>query len=181
MSTPITTFEDLEAGQDLALSTNSTVSKWTWDGERMVNTDGHRVEPFFFSGALAQGRLVLANFAPPQVGEWFHRPTRANRLYLVVDITGEERIHSPMVATFVSGEFVGFTSMPNIVDQYERTEAPEWNNAAIRSLAVSAYGYHRRLEELQRQIGNIRTTRDYLRYTRDYLNSAITSLENTSR
>jgi hypothetical protein len=175
----VTSLDDLVDGQHVAITTNNVTSRWTYIEGSLVNHEGRRVDPWFFSGAIEKGRLVHADFSPPQVREWFHVEHREGYHYLVVDTEGDDKRDNPFCARFAGDQFSRFTQEFSIIDTHKRCPAPEWANSTVVSLAVSAYATFVEKERMSSQIRRINDAKTYISYTQTYLSNALQSLEGT--
>lgn len=115
----IDTLDGIEDGTDLALVTTNGVERWTRNGAYLLNRAGDSVPVWFFSGALAQGKVMLGNYAPPSVGEWFFR---GHHEHLVLTVENTTTAHC---ARFVGDRFNTFVDLPNVVDTHQRGDRPD--------------------------------------------------------
>lgn len=177
MSQAVSTFEGLDENTDLAISwpdTNRT-ERWVWrDGQMFKHGERRGVDPFFFTGLLAQNRIVPGDFAPPQVGEWFgYRNGRREHYRFYVARVEGQKID---LIYFTRGEYAGWTvsEMDRIFDEYERPEQPPTITPDMfRSVVSQSAEQKVSLEREQNRNRNMNDARQSMRYARDYINQAI--------
>lgn len=162
----VDTLDGIEDGTDLALVTVNGVERWVFHPDGLTNRAGDSVPLWFFSGALAQGKVMLGNFAPPSVGEWFFR---GHTEHLVLTVSDTTTAHC---ARFVGGRFNTFVELPNIVDTHQRTDRPDWVSDQFVQMATLAYSWHQQVVQLNNQSQHRQVATNNLRYARDYLNTA---------
>lgn len=173
--TVVERLEGLDDGQHLALVSRNGVLQYTWDHGAMVSKDGHRLEPWFFSGALRDGKIRLGDFRPAEVGEWFALTHDERYQYLVIE-RGDNR-DNPWVAQYRRSVFQGFAECRDIVSRCVRVEAPSWGGAQFLDMTQARRRAEVDAERLRGQLREFENVRQYLRYARDYLGNAIEATE----
>lgn len=179
MTAVVTSFDDLLEDTDLAVSwpENNRTERYRWHQGRMVKHGEERgVDPFFFTGLMAQGLIVHGDFAPPARGEWwgYRNGRRSTYRFYVADVS-EGKTH---LVYFIRDEFAGWTmaDTDRIFDDYARV-APEDHPAItpemFLSVVLDAHQQKTALEGRQQQIRNMNDARQSMRYARDYLAQAI--------
>lgn len=177
MSQAVSTFDDLEANTDLAIQwpDGRRTERWVWrDGKMFKHGETRGVEPFFFTGLMAQGAIVHGDFAPPEMGQWFtyRNGRRTHYRFYVAAITGSK----VDLIYFIRGEFGGWveTQVDRIFDEYERpSEETPVTAEMFRSVARSAVEQKAAFEGQRAKIRNMNDARQSLRYAKEYLDQAI--------
>jgi hypothetical protein len=176
VATSLSNLEDLDDGTDLAVVLQGgTIERWQWrDG--VMQKDGHRLPPFFFSGLLAEGKVMPGNFTPPMKGEWFQRRPQDTWLYLVVAVESEKVFRC---GYFRRGQFYDWRAigLDELLDNCLRIEAPEWANEQYLSMTYRCANETTARIEAENRIERSRTARNNMTYARDYLNQAIELME----
>jgi hypothetical protein len=175
MSTPVTTLEGLDDGQDLAVVLQGgNIERWQWrDG--VMQKDGARLPPFFFSGLLRDGKVMPGNFTPPVRGEWFQR-NESNLLYLVVKVESEKTFRC---GYFRRGQFYDWrpVDLGELLDTCVRTERPDWASDQYLRMAYNCAEENAARISSEARNQRIGTARNNMTYARDYLNAAMELME----
>jgi len=171
----VTRLEDLEDGTDLAVVlSGGTIEHWQW-ADQVMQKDGNRLPPFFFSGLLTDGKVMLGDFSPPVLGEWFTR--RASEWqYLVVQVKPENTFRC---AYFRRESFYEWrnVSQADLLDHCIRSQTPEW--ATPQFLQMTYLASEENIARLAAESASrhTRDARNNLRYAREYLNNAIEQID----
>lgn len=176
MSTPITTFEDLEDGTDLAVVlSGGKIERWEWrDG--MMQKDGTRLPTFFFSGLLSESKIMPGNFSPPVRGEWFELQGNSNWRYLVL-AEKSERLYR--CAYFQRDRFYDWRDVGqgDLLDSCVRAEAPAWCSEQFVAMTILCADAQQGRRAAEQRYNNTRSARQNVTYARDYLVRAIEQME----
>lgn len=171
--TALTTLDGLANDTDIAIqqSGSTQIQRWKWrDGG--LEKDGVRLDAWMFSGYLSKGRVYLADFSPPVVGEWFQaQGTRWKYLVTEVNSAGVAQ-----TAQFQREEFYQFTERADLVDRFQRCPAPEWASPLVVNLTTRLWAEHKRVEATAEAMRNIYSVQENLRYITNYAERATTTL-----
>lgn len=174
-ATPVTDLDEVEEGTELAVMVgDGKIERWEWrDG--VMAKDDHVLPPFFFSGLLADGKVMPGNFSPPVKGEWFTRPN-SEWAYLVVKDKGDQMFRC---GYFRRDNFYDWrdVSQRDLIDMCTRADAPEWSTPQFLRMADLCSNENESRTESDRKIRTIRDARSNVRYARDYLNAAIDTMD----
>ena len=127
---PLATFDGVENGADIAVIQGSSRSKWKLVDGEMVDEHGDPLDPWFFAGLLAEGHVHLADFTPPEIGEWFTSHRSETRCWLTVSTETDGVVWTAM---FTRGVFDGLHQVTRIVDQGTRS-GPEWATPQVTTV-----------------------------------------------
>lgn len=168
--------DTVEEGAELAVvGADGRVQKWTWT-EGVMQRGDTRVPPFFFSGLLNEGKVMLGNFAPPRPGEWFRYQSRSEWRWLIVEELENNRFRT---AHFRRHSFYDWRDMnqDDLFGTCIRCEGPEWANEQFIAMTTLASGENKARLASDAQTRRNRDARNYVSYARDYLNQAIESMD----
>ena len=168
----VTDLAEVDNGTHLAVvQTNGQIERWLWE-DGVMQKDGNRLPPFFFSGLLRDNKVMLGNFAPPQRGEWFRYQSRAEFGWLIVAVLAENRYST---IHFRRGNFYDWREMSqdDLFATCVRTEAPEWVTQPYVDMAYRAHEERTARLAQEQQARNLRDARTNMTYARDYLTRAI--------
>lgn len=178
MSTPIATFEGLDDGTDLAvLVGNGRIERWEWrDG--VMSKDGTRLPPFFFTGLLADSKIMPGNFSPPVRGEWFASQGSRDWSYLVLS-EKSERLYR--CGYYRRGNFYDWrdVSAGDLLDACVRVDAPAWASEQYVDMTVRCSDEQQARITAEQRMRNIHNAQNNATYARDYLVRAIELMERT--
>lgn len=173
----VSTYDEITDGQDLAVGFPDTTrtEHWVWrDGRMFRHGSDTGVDPFFFTGLMAQGMIHHGDFAPPVVGEWFgYRNGR--RPYYQFYVAGVTDAKVDFIY-FSRGEFAGWhdSSVENIFDDFSRlTEVPTITPTMFQAIAVEVMTQRRSAEQQRQSNRNMRDAMAQVRYAHSYINQAI--------
>lgn len=179
MSTPITTFDGLDDGTDLAVVVGGgRIERWEWRDGVMQKNGGVRLPPFFFSGLLADQKIMPGNFAPPVRGEWF-AIEGSQWSYLVLS-EKSERLYR--CAYFRREHFYDWreVGMGDLLDSCTRVDAPAWASEQYVAMAVLCSDTHQERIAAEQHSRSVRNARTNMTYARDYLVRALEQMERTT-
>lgn len=162
----LTTLDGLENGTAVGLRINGRTQLWTvLDGGLL--RDGHRLEPFFFTGFLEKGLLYLGDARPPEVGDWWREPGSDYYTYLILQLVDDNG--RTYVAQYRHAEFYQFTYLRSVSEQYER-HTPEWapSGDQLVKMAQRAWTFHKDLTTAQERSRNMSRINDYARQIESY-------------
>lgn len=168
MST-LTTLDGIEDGTDIAVINPHGVSKWVLDGGMMTRPDGARLDRWFFSGALREGKVMLGDFSPPVVGDWFTRDEI--RMHLVVQVDPDQT--TAHCARFIEDRFQQFTTLPDVVDTHRRTEPPAWVTPQLVTMTAMAHALHLENVTNKAQVSQLQSIKNNISYAHSYLDRAM--------
>ena len=172
----VTDLNLVDDGTDLAVvMADGRVEKWTWT-EGVMQKDHNRLPPFFFSGLITDQKIMLGNFAPPVVGEWFRYQTRSEWRWLVVEVLPENRFRT---GHFRRDNFYDWREMSqdDLLATCIRDEAPEWVTPQYLDMTTRAAEENKARLAQEALARRVRDVRHNVRYARDYLNQAIESMD----
>lgn len=169
MSTALTTLDGLENGTELAFQSRNRMERWTFQDQQLVNKEGIRIDPFFFMGYLAEGKLFLGDFAPPEPGEWFAPAGDSDRWNLLaLQTTGTKT----WCAQFSRGQFYQWAEHDDMSVTFRRITAPEWSGLQFLNMTTRAWTMYRQVEDMAKRDRQARNARESVSYAIDYLNRA---------
>ena len=173
----LATLEGLENGTDIGIQTSgNVVQKWkVRDGG--LEKDGVRLDEWMFGGYLRENRVYLADFSPPQAGEWFTSSDTRSWLYLVLEME-DGAAHC---AQFRHGAFYQFQDRHDLVDRFQRVEAPEWGIPIVRDLCTRLWVKHREAIRTREMRDNIYGVAENLRYITSYAQRATEAIGRINR
>lgn len=171
--TMIDTFEGIEDGTDVAVLTSTGTMRWRLVDGQLRSQDGSVLDPWFFTGYLNEGKVMLGNFAPPAVGEWFAQYGREIG-HLVVKADSNQT--TAYCARYLNGRFRDFVTLHHVVDQYQRLDRPAWITQQYVDLAVLAYGWQESERQSRERNRVVQNSLAQVRYARDYLNTALEAM-----
>lgn len=173
MSTMINTFDEIEEGAEVAVLTQTGVQRWTYADHQLRSRDGTLLDPWFFIGYLNDGKVMLGNFSPPAVGDWFTQPN--GRGHLVVKTDPDQT--TAYCARFLDGErFYDFVTLHHVVDTHQRAERPAWITQPYVDMAALAYGWQQEMVKANQKMRDLHHAQNQVRYARDNLNSALEAM-----
>jgi hypothetical protein len=176
VSAPVTDLNLVEDGQDLAVVLQGgTIERWQWrDG--VMQKDGHRLPPFFFTGLITEGKVMPGNFTPPVRGEWFQRMAADTTLYLVVKVETERTFRC---GYFRRGAFYDWRTvdLAELLDTCVRRDRPEWASDQYLRLAINCSEENAARVAAEARHQRLGTARNNMTYARDYLNAALELME----
>ena len=177
MTAALASLDGLDDGTDIAVVVSNQVQRWqVLDGGLVRIGDSKRVDPWFFTGYLNEGAVMLGDFSPPQVGEWW---AAGGSTYGFLVIATE--IPLSTVAMFRRGSFYEWREQRNLLDEgYVRAEPPAWLTPEYLAMATLAYHNQAKYLDAHRKARAARDTQYNLTYARDYLNRAIEQIERTA-
>jgi hypothetical protein len=181
VSTPISTFDDLEDGTDLAVVlSGGKIERWEWrDGA--MQKDGTRLPTFFFSGLLTEQKIMPGNFSPPVRGEWFALTGDNTHTwcYLVIR-ERSDRLYR--CGYFRRGEFYDWreVSQGDLLDSCVRVEAPDWSSDQFMNMTARCSDAQEAQAEAEKRERNTRGARQSVAYARDYIARALEQMERTT-
>jgi hypothetical protein len=171
------TLDGLANGTDIGIQTGGRgVDRWrVADGG--LEKDGVRLDPWLFSGYLKENRVYLADFSPPQVGEWFTSEGLNRWMYLVMEME-DTTAHC---AQFRNEEFFQFQDRGDLVERWHRCPAPDWGTPLVKGLTERLWILHKRDTEARQARDNIYAVQENLRYITSYAERATTTLGRINR
>ena len=178
MNGVLDSLDGLENGTDVALVVNNKVERWSvLDGGLARHGTTRRVDPWFFAGLLNAGAVVLGDFTPPQVGEWWTATAHAGTVtgHLVLAMEGNKA----STAFYRRGNWAEWTTRTLVEDGWVRGEAPDWVTPQYVTMTSLAWATNTRLTANEAQMQAFRDARYNLTYARDYLQRAWDQLERT--
>lgn len=168
MSTALTTLDGLADGTDIALQRGGVTERWKFQDNKLVNKDGDNLDPFFFEGYLAEGRLYLGNFLPPEAGEWFGSAGVDRWMLLALNTEGAKT----WCAQFQRGHFYQWIEYTDMVTTFQRIAAPEWSSEQFVNMTARAWSSHREVSAQEERNRKQRLAQESVTYAIDYLNRA---------
>jgi len=170
--------DGLENGTDVAVMQNSRVERWqVVDGGLARHGSDKRVDPWFFAGLINEGAVMLGDFTPPQVGEWWIAPGEGTVTgHLVLAMEGTKA----STAFYRRGQWAQWCDRNLMEDGWVRGEPPPWAGPQYLTMTTLAWTSHTRLVEHRAKAEAISNVRYNLTYARDYLSRAWDQLERSN-
>lgn len=175
---PIDTLDGLEQGtQVVIVSGAGRRTRWTVaDGgltnETLATVGASPLEPWFFTGALAEGSVYLRDTAPPEPGDWFLGED--GHEYLVLEVEGED-------ATCLMTYSMNTVKIGGIVDTMGRSTVPEWAGGVVAGkllvLGQRVVRAERRATRADMVEARVNRALRSIRVVRDYAATSIDALE----
>ena len=168
--------DTVEEGAELAVvGADGRVQKWTWT-EGVMQRDGNRLPPFFFSGLLNEGKVMLGNFAPPRQGEWFRYQSRSEWRWLVIEELENSRFRT---GHYRRDAFYDWRDMSqdDLFATCIRCEAPDWATPQYLDMTIRAAEENKARLASDAQTRRNRDAKNYATYARDYLNQALEAMD----
>ena len=183
MTGVLDTLDGLANGTDVAVVQASRVERWkVLDGGLCRDGVDKRVDPWFFAGLMNEGAVMLGDFTPPAVGEWwvstYERAVASVSGCLVLATEGV----NATVAVFRRGHWYEWRVDRNLLDDaYVRGEPPEWVSAPYLAMTQMAYEANRSRLESEATMRQYRDARYNLAYAKDYLDRAVNAITDNER
>lgn len=163
----LASFAELADGTEVTVGQpGEGMARWTYRDNRL-HRDDHTLDPWLFTGLLAEGKVFLADTRPAQRGDWFaNQYPHHHEFSLVVEVDGNRAT----CARFDRyGGFVEWETHVDITDTHTRTECP-WEMATVAlSMARLAHTDHQRMVKAETQVQRYRRNRADLNTALTYL------------
>lgn len=179
MNGVLDTLDGLVNGTDVAVVQVNRVEHWqAVDGGLARHGSDKRVDPWFFAGLINNGAVMLGDFTPPEVGEWWvsvhERAVPSVSGCLVLATEGVKST----VAVFRRGHWYEWRVDRNLMDDgLVRGETPAWVTPEYTRMTQMAHEEHKARIEMETKMRQFRDAQYNLTYARDYLNRAVQQIE----